>query len=200
MYCGQFGSMMPTRSPLTMPRQRQRRGQAIGMVLERAERQVAPRNDVAGQLVAARPPSVAGSRRAGAAGSWCGGAPSSRSDPATGACGRPFDCAQGWPSSADRAATVDDDGLAGDVVRRVGGQEHRHALELAGGADAGNGAGGLDLRLGRGDGRIGQARMEEAGRDGVDANALAAPRSPPARASVPSARPCSPHSPHSAAR
>src|SRR5258705_12244494 len=79
-------------------------------------------------------------------------------------------------SRGNRASAVDDDGLPRNVVGCVRRQEDRHALELAGAADASERRHRVEARLDLRNGRVGQARMEKAGRNRVDTNAVAAPR------------------------
>src|SRR5438445_8448959 len=77
--------------------------------------------------------------------------------------------------SCDGPAAIDDDDLTGDVVRGVGGEKYRDALELAGCAHARDRAERLDARLGERNRRVRQPRVEEARRDRVHANPLASP-------------------------
>src|SRR5260370_42683116 len=76
----------------------------------------------------------------------------------------------------DRAATVYNYDLACYVIRSVGGQEHSHAFQLSGSADAGNRVARFDRGLGVLDRRVGKARMKEPRRNRVNANTLPAPR------------------------
>src|SRR5687768_17140043 len=75
----------------------------------------------------------------------------------------------------NRSSSVDHDGVAGDVARRVRGEEERDALQLTGIADAPDRIAALDLRLDVLDHRIGEPRVKEARRDGVHADAARAP-------------------------
>src|ERR1700720_453516 len=75
----------------------------------------------------------------------------------------------------DRAATVNNYDLACYVIRRVRGAKHNRDFQLSGSADAGNRVARLDRGLGVLDRGVGEARMEEAWRDGVDANAFSSP-------------------------
>ena len=175
-----------------MPRTRQRGGQPIGLVLQLAEGQVGAEERVARQVAALgrrapqnlveRPPRVVRVVR----------------DPVV-VVVQPRPLA-GSAIIGDRASAVDDDGLPGDVVRRIGGQEDGDAFELARVADPGNRAGRLDVRLGMDDRRIGQPRMEKSRRDGVDANVAASPRRRQLARQSHQARPCSRRSRRSARR
>src|SRR5260370_20850531 len=77
--------------------------------------------------------------------------------------------------SDDRPAAVDDDDLAGDVVRGIRRKKHRDALELSRISDARDRAGCLDVGLHGWDRRIRHPGVEEARRDCVDAHALPTP-------------------------
>src|SRR5258705_10609242 len=79
-------------------------------------------------------------------------------------------------SRGNRASAVDDDGLPRDVVGCVRRQEDRHALELAGAADASERGHRVEARFDLREGRLGQARMEKAGRTRIDTNPMANPR------------------------
>src|ERR1044071_7856258 len=79
-------------------------------------------------------------------------------------------------TSNNRPPAVDDYRLPRDVVRGVGGEEDGDAFEFARVADARDGAAGLDRRLGLLDDGVGEARVEEARGDGVDAYPAAPPR------------------------
>src|ERR1700682_1158033 len=80
------------------------------------------------------------------------------------------------PHLNDGASSVHHDSLPGDVVRSVGGEKHGDAFQLSRGADTGNRVARFNRGLGQLDGSVGEARMEEAGRDGVDADPLSSPR------------------------
>src|SRR5215218_8173876 len=74
------------------------------------------------------------------------------------------------------ASPVDDDGLAGDVAGGIRGEEDRHPFQFAGIADARDRVAALDVRLDVLDHGVREARVEEAGGDGVHADALRPPR------------------------
>src|SRR4051794_5347068 len=77
-------------------------------------------------------------------------------------------------ASGDRHTPVDGEGLAGDVAGGGGGEEDGGGGELAGVAlAAGGDAGLLELEVALGV-LLGHLGLEEAGSDGVDADALAA--------------------------
>src|SRR5688572_25302133 len=114
-------------------------------------------------------------RTAAVADSWRAAGPSSRNDRAMAYVGL-LHSAFCILHLRDGSSAIDDDRLSGDVIRRVRSEEDGHALQLASISDAWNGAGGLDMRLGVDDRRIGQPRMEEPGRDGIDPNVAAPPR------------------------
>src|SRR5438876_74691 len=79
------------------------------------------------------------------------------------------------PRLNDGAPSVHYDRLSGDVVRSVGRQEYSDSFQFTCIADAGDRVARFDRGLGVLDGSVGQPRMKEAWRDGVDANPLSSP-------------------------
>ena len=113
MYCGQFGSMIATRSPFADSEPRQRRGEGVGACLDVAKRQLGAeehRGTTVGNIdddgvedVAQRPAWIRHPRRHPVV---------VVTQPRSGVVHGPVSCA----SSRDRQPAIDDDDLPGDVV------------------------------------------------------------------------------------